>query len=118
MKKTLIATALAASFAMAGTALAADTHQHDTPAPQKKAAPAKPAAKGPQHDHDACPMMQGRMMGQGGMGMRGGAASHDPAAHAAMEKRLGELNPSPGKAGPPVVPMKDLDKRPALKKPV
>jgi hypothetical protein len=37
---------------------------------------------------------------------------------AVMEKRLGELNPSSGKAGPPVVPMKDLDEQPALKKPV
>lgn len=75
--KTLIAAALAASFALAGTALADDTHKHDAPAPQKKAAPAKPAAKGMQHDHDACPMMQGGMMGkagmmgQGGMGMMG-----------------------------------------------
>lgn len=87
--KTLIATALvAASLALAGTALADDTHKHDASAPQKKAAPAKPAAKGAQHDHDACPMMQGGMMGKGGMGMMGGAASHDPAAHAAMEKRL------------------------------
>jgi hypothetical protein len=85
--KTLIATTLvAASLALAGTALADDTHKHDAPAPQKKAAPAKPAAKGPQHDHDACPMLQGGMMGKGGM--MGGASSHDPAAHAAMEKRL------------------------------
>jgi len=88
MEKTLIATALAASLALAGTALAADTHQHDAPAPQKKATPAKPAAKEPQHDHDACPMMRGGTMGKGGMGMMGGTASHDPAAHAAMEKRL------------------------------
>lgn len=91
--KTLTATVLAAGLALAGTAHADDTHQHGAPAPQKKAA-AKPAAKGAQHDHDACPMMQGGMMGkggmmgQGGMGMMGGAASHEPAAHAAMEKRL------------------------------
>lgn len=90
--KTLIATTLvAASLALAGTALADNTHQHDAPAPQKKAAPAKPAAKAAQHDHDACPMMQGGRMGQGGMGMMGGAGAHDPAAHAAMEKRLDHM---------------------------
>lgn len=87
--KTFIATVLAASLALAGTALADDTHQHDAPAPQKKAAPAKPATKGAQHDHDACPMMQGGMMGKGGMGMMGGG--HDAAAHAAMEKRLEQM---------------------------
>ena len=81
--KTFIA--LATSLALAGSALADDTHKHDAPAPQKKAAPAKPAAKGAQHDHDACPMMQG------GMGMMGGAGAHDPAAHAAMEKRLDHM---------------------------
>jgi hypothetical protein len=81
--KTLIATAIAATLALAGPVLA-----EDTPAPQKKTAPAKPAAKAQQHDHDACPMMQGGMMGKGNMGMMGGAGAPDPAAHAAMEKRL------------------------------
>jgi hypothetical protein len=37
---------------------------------------------------------------------------------ASLEKRLGELGPSPAKSGPAVVPMKDLDERPALQKPV
>lgn len=89
--KTLIATALVASLALTGTALAQESHQHDAPAPQKKAAPAKPATKAAQHDHDACPMMQGGMMGKGGMGMMGGAGGHDAAAHAAMEKRLEQM---------------------------
>jgi hypothetical protein len=85
--KKLIATALAAGLALAGMAMADDTHKHDAPAPQKKAA-AKPAAKRVQHGHDACPMMQDGMMGKGGMGMMGGTGVHDPAAHAAIEKRL------------------------------
>lgn len=87
MKSMFIATLIAA--ALSGTAFAQDGQQHGAPAAQKKAAPAKSAKAAPQHDHDACPMMQGGMMGMGGMGMMGGG--HDAAAHAAMEKRLEQM---------------------------
>lgn len=95
--KTRIAL-LAVSLSLTGFAFAQDAPQQAAPAPQKKAAPAKPVARPMQHDHDNCPMMQGGMMGKGmmgggmmgmgGMGMMGG---HDAAAHAAMEKRLEQM---------------------------
>lgn len=70
---TLHATLLAVSLALAGNALADDKHNHDVPAtPGKaepaKAKPAKPTKKaGAEHDHAHCHMMEGGMMGKGGM---------------------------------------------------
>lgn len=78
MKRSLVA-ALIAATTLSGTAFAQDGHQHGAAAPQKKSSAARQAA--PQHDHDHCPMMQGGMMGAG----------HDAASHAAMEKRLEQM---------------------------
>ncbi len=86
--KSISIAALTVAATLSGASLAQDSHPHPAPAPQKKSAPAKPAAALPQHDHEHCPMMQGGMMGMGGMGMLGG---HDAAAHAAMEKRLEQM---------------------------